>query len=107
MGPFSKVWTQRYTDTCDDAVEYQNVTVEECKQICENGNVCNVIVFRNKIKRSGRTITSCKVRKCPVPMPPPNRNPTSNHNASFYLTGKQFYFMHMHISNIKFNEYFN
>ena len=94
MGPFSKVWTQTYTDSCDVEVEYQNVTVEECKQICENKFRCNVLVLINTIKKSGQKYMSCNVRKCPVPIPPPSINPNPNHNASFYLAGKQFNFIH-------------
>ena len=89
MGPFSKLWYQDYTNNCDDETEHEEVTVEECKQICENEHGCNVLVFRNKNNNKG-PYTSCNLRKCPIPIPPPDRNPNPSHNASYYLTSRQF-----------------
>ena len=83
VGPFSNVWNQSYIATCDTEEEFQNTTVEECKKICKNQHGCNVIVFRNKIKKSEPT--SCKVRKCPVPIPPPKRVLNPGNIESFYF----------------------
>ena len=88
-GPFSKRWNNHYWKTCEEfkELEFKEIPVDEamqkCKQKCENESGCNALLFR-------KVSVSCYLKKCPTPVPIPDRPVDDGIKIAYFLPGKRF-----------------